>query len=170
MRTTFLSRLLSKAAFVSPGGYSVRPALQRWRGVRLGKNVWVAQYVYFDELHPDAIHIGDNCTIGLRCSIFTHFYWGPRKQTEGVREVRIEKDVFIGPHCVILPGVTVGEGSVIQAGCTVTRNVPAHTFWGPSAAGPLAQVTVPLTPEHGYEKYIWGLRPAAAKRRGSSTR
>lgn len=161
MQMTILNRLLNRIAFVCPGGYSVRPRLQRWRGARIGARVWIAQYVYFDELHAEAIEIGDNCTIGLRSSIITHFYWGPRKKDGGVRQVRIEKDVFVGPHCVILPGVTVGEGAVIHAGCAVTRNVPPHTFWGPPAAAPLAQATVPLTPEHTYEEYVWGLRPVA---------
>ncbi len=169
MQMSILNRLLNRIAFVSPGGYSVRPWLQRWRGARIGTRVWIAQYVYFDELHPEAIEIGDNCTIGLRCSLITHFYWGPRKAGEGVRQVRIGKDTFIGPHCVILPGVTVGEGSVIHAGCAVTRNVPPHTFWGPPAAAPLAEVTVPLTPAHTYEEYLWGLRPFGDRNRAQDS-
>ena len=144
---------------VGPGGYKVRPKIHAFRGVNMGNNVWVSQYVYIDELHPEAVSIGNNCTIGLRTSIFTHFYWGPRKAENGYKEVVIEDDVFIGPHCLILPGVRVGKGAVIKGGTTLTRNVPPNTFWGPPDSGPIAKVTVPLTSEHSYDEFIRGLRP-----------
>jgi acetyltransferase-like isoleucine patch superfamily enzyme len=38
----------------------------------------------------------------------------------------VESDGFIGPHCVILPNVRIGEGAVIRAGTVASRNVP-HT-------------------------------------------
>jgi acetyltransferase-like isoleucine patch superfamily enzyme len=104
----------------------VRPWLQRLRGVVIGGNVWIGQFVYIDEIHPTDVTIGDNCSIGLRTSIIAHFYSGPRKPGGGGKVV-IERDVFIGPHCVILPNVRIGEGAVIRAGTVVSRNVPAHT-------------------------------------------
>ncbi len=39
--------------------------------------------------------------------------------------VCIEDDVFIGMHCIILKGVTIGEGSIIGAGSVVTKDIPA---------------------------------------------
>jgi len=152
-----LCRLAGKIAFVAPGGFSSRPWLQRLRGVAIGKNVWIGQFVYLDELHPSDVTIGDNCTIGLRTSIIAHFYSGPRRPV-GNGKVVIEKDVFIGPHCVILPNVRIGEGAVIRAGSVVGRNVPPHTFWGPPAAEALGEVTVPLTPEHTYNEFLAGLK------------
>ena len=94
-----LGRLIAKIALFAPGGFSVRPWLQRLRGVVIGKNVWISQFVYVDEIHPEDVSIGDNCVIGLRTSIISHFYSGPRKPM-GNGKVVIEKDVFIGPHCV----------------------------------------------------------------------
>ena len=139
------SRILHKIATIAPGGYRVRPILHRLRGVKIDENVWISQFVYFDEIHPEAISIGKNCSIGLKTSIITHLYWGPRKFTKACKEVVIEKDVFVGPHCLILPGVRIGEGAVIKGGAILTRNVPAHTFWGPPESGPLAMATIPLT-------------------------
>jgi acetyltransferase-like isoleucine patch superfamily enzyme len=152
-----LSRLAGRLAFIAPGGFSVRPWLHRLRGAAIGKNVWISQFVYLDELHPSDVTIGDNCTIGLRTSLISHFYSGPRRPV-GNGKVVIEKDVFIGPHCVILPNVTIGEGAVIRAGTVVSRNVPPHTFWGPPAAEALGTVTVPLTSEHSYEDFMGGLK------------
>ena len=153
-----LGTVLSRLALFVPGGASARPRLQRWRGVAVGRNVWIGLYVYIDDIHPEALSIGDNCTIGIRTSIITHFYWGPRQQVSNGKVV-IENDVFIGPHCVILPNVTIGEGAVIQAGSVVTRSVPAHTFWGAPPAGPLGVATVPLTSAHGFATFLRGLRP-----------
>ena len=72
--------LLRRLAYSVPGGYRLRPFLHRLRGVKIGKNVWISQYVYIDEIHPEAISIGDNTTIGIRTSIVADFYWGPRKR------------------------------------------------------------------------------------------
>ncbi len=129
LNSGLIGRLLHKVAFVAPGGGSLRPWLHRLRGAKIGTNVWIAQLVYLDELHPGDVEIGDNCTIGYRTSIFTHFYWGRRRSTSSGRVI-IEKNVFIGPHCVILPNVRIGEGAVIRAGTVVSRNVPAHAVWG----------------------------------------
>jgi carbonic anhydrase/acetyltransferase-like protein (isoleucine patch superfamily) len=67
--------------------------------------------------------------------------------------------VFIGPHCVILPNVRIGRGAVVQAGSVVSANVPPGVLWGPSASGPLAAATVPLTSAAGYDGFLRGLKP-----------
>lgn len=158
MWPNIIGRLLHKLAFVLPGGYSLRPWLHRIRGSRIGKGVWISQLVYIDELYPEAVTIGENSTIGLRTSIFTHFHWGQRREG-GYSEVVIGKDVFIGPHCLILPNVHIGDGAVIKGGTVVTKDVPPYTFFGPAPAVALGKVTVPLTPEHDYKEFIRGLRP-----------
>jgi heptaprenylglycerol acetyltransferase len=157
MLPVLFSRLAGRIAFLAPGGFSFRPWLQRLRGVVIGRNVWIGQLVYIDEIHPTDVTIGDNCTIGLRTSIISHFYSGPRRSTSNGKVV-IEKDVFIGPHCVILPNVRICEGAVIRAGTVVSRNVPPHTFWGPPPAEALGVATIPLTPEHTYEEFAEGLK------------
>jgi acetyltransferase-like isoleucine patch superfamily enzyme len=44
--------------------------------------------------------------------------------------VHIGNDVWIGTKCVILPGVTIGDGAVIAAGAVVNRDVPAGAIVG----------------------------------------
>jgi acetyltransferase-like isoleucine patch superfamily enzyme len=133
------------------------------RGAIIGNNVWISQYVYIDELHPEGVIIHDNCTIGIRSSIITHTYWGKRRNKGGFKEVVIERNTYIGPHCLILPGAVIGEGAVIKGGTTVTGHVPPFTFWGCPKPGPLARITVPMTPEHEYEDFVRGLRPMIKK-------
>ena len=163
MFSNLFNRFLHKLAFIIPGGYTVRPQIHRIRGVKIGKNVWISQYVYIDELHPEGVFIGDNCSIGIRTTILTHMYWGSRKSQNGFNRVIIEKNTFVGPHCLILPGVRIGEGAVVKGGSVVTRDVPAFTFWGPPAPGPLGRITVPLTHEHSHDDFIRGLRPVRKK-------
>ena len=71
----------------------------------------------------------------------------------------IERDVFIGAHCLILPGVKIGQGAVIKGGSVLTSDVPPFTFWGPPQAGPLGRITVPLIPDRTYKEFVRGLRP-----------
>jgi acetyltransferase-like isoleucine patch superfamily enzyme len=163
-----INRILHKLAYVMPGGYTIRVWLHKGRGVKIGSGVWISQFVYIDELHPEGVSIGDNCTIGLRTSIFTHFYWGRRKSVNGYKEVVLEKNVYVGPHCLILPGVRIGEGAVIKGGSVISRDVPPFTFWGPPPSGPLGRVTVPLTPGHSYDEFVKGLRPIRNKKADSS--
>lgn len=43
-------------------------------------------------------------------------------------ETKIEKGVSIGSGATILPGVTIGENSIIGAGCVVTKDVPPNVM------------------------------------------
>lgn len=40
----------------------------------------------------------------------------------------IEDDVWVGGGSIILPGVTIGQGSIIGAGSVVTKDVPSYTI------------------------------------------
>jgi acetyltransferase-like isoleucine patch superfamily enzyme len=57
------------------------------------------------------------------------------------KRVVIEDDVWIGPNAVILKGVRIGAGSVIEAGALVTRDIPA----GSRVVGNPAQVVGEVT-------------------------
>ena len=39
--------------------------------------------------------------------------------------IKIEDDVWIGAHCIVLKGVTIGARSIIGAGSVVTKDIPA---------------------------------------------
>jgi galactoside O-acetyltransferase len=47
--------------------------------------------------------------------------------------ITIEDDVWIGMNCIILKGVTIGQGAIIGAGSVVTHDVPA---WSVVAGNP----------------------------------
>jgi acetyltransferase-like isoleucine patch superfamily enzyme len=158
MIKNLFGRFLHAMAFFLPSGKKLRPWLHRMRGVKMGKNVWISKLVYIDENHPEAIEIGDNCTIGFRTTIFSHFYFGPRRKVISERVV-IGNNVFIGPHCLILPNVTIGDNAVIMGGAVISRNVPPNTMWGPPATEMISKVTIPLTEDNSYSDFLEGIRP-----------
>lgn len=52
--------------------------------------------------------------------------------------------VWLGPRCMVLPGVTVGEGAVVAAGAVVTKNVEPYTLVGGVPAQKIAGRTKEL--------------------------
>jgi acetyltransferase-like isoleucine patch superfamily enzyme len=47
-----------------------------------------------------------------------------------VKDVVIEDNVWLGNNVIVLPGVTIGEGAVIQAGSVVVKDIPALSVAG----------------------------------------
>ena len=93
----------------------------------IGSNTWIGAQVFLDARD---LQIGSNVGLGPGCRILGSSHTGepvdrPIIQTDlSVLPVRIEDDADIGINAVILPGVTVGRGSIIGAGAVVTVDVP----------------------------------------------
>ena len=129
----FLFRFfLDKVAFFCPIK-SWRTSIHRWRGVNIGKGVYIGHEVMFDRVFTDQIFIGDNTSIGDRTIITAHanipsetilkkIY--PRQ----VMQTKIGKGVWIMPNVTIAPGVTIGDESVIATGSVVTKDVPSRVL------------------------------------------
>ncbi|WP_317044011.1 acyltransferase [Croceivirga radicis] len=85
-----------------------------------------------------SISIGSNCLIAANCQIFDSnghdlCMEEPSKRigTKGTsKPIVIEANVWLGVGVVVLPGVTIGEGSVISANSVVHKNIPANTIAG----------------------------------------
>lgn len=80
------------------------------------------------------ITIGENCKIAWDVIIMDSDLH-PLNSTSIVNKpVIIGERVWIGCRCIILKGVTIGDGAVIAAGSVVTKNIPPSTIWGGSPA------------------------------------
>lgn len=101
-----------------------------------GSNIYVGDRVFFNFnctiLDPAKVTIGDRCFFGPNVQIYTASHpLDKHERAQGVEtahEIYIGNDVWVGGGAILLPGVHVGEGSVIGAGSVVTRNIPANTF------------------------------------------
>lgn len=79
--------------------------------------------------------IGDDVLMGPRVLIYTSNHGIKqgtliRLQPDEPAPVRIGNDVWIGARCIILPGVTIGDGAVVAAGAVVTKDVPPNAIVG----------------------------------------
>lgn len=81
------------------------------------------------------VFIGSNFHSGIECMIITDFhnYEGeaiPYDDTVISKEVEIGDNVWIGNRVIILGGVHIGEGAIIQAGSVVVSNIPKYGIAG----------------------------------------
>lgn len=80
--------------------------------------------------------IGDNFHSGTECRMITSFhnYDSDDKIPYGFENINktvvIEDNVWIGDRVLILGGVTLGEGCIIQAGSTVCKDIPKYAIAG----------------------------------------
>jgi acetyltransferase-like isoleucine patch superfamily enzyme len=110
----------------------------RLRGVRIGKNVYIVQGSFLEESRPWLITIEDDVRIGAGVTIVTHdaiYHNFDTRLPIRYGPVILKKGCILAPRSTILPGVCVGERSLVAPGAVVLRDVPAGTIVsGPTAA------------------------------------
>ncbi|MBP1043588.1 sugar O-acetyltransferase [Vagococcus sp. BWB3-3] len=78
------------------------------------------------------ITIGKNCLIGPNCGMYTATHaLDPIERRTGIETalpIVIEDDVWLGGDVTILPGVTIGKGSIIGAKSLVNKDIPANVI------------------------------------------
>ena len=127
-----LGRLLRILAWLAPV-YQFRSSVYRKCGVKIGKNVYIGFLVMMDGEYPEYIEIRDEASIGPGVTIMAHSSGSPFHQRHGIfyekpRKVIIERGAWLASGSIILPGVNVGEGSIVAAGSVVNRDVPSYTL------------------------------------------
>lgn len=102
--------------------------------LQIGNNTWIGQDCFFHS--GGGIVIGNEVGIGPKVSILTSQH-RPEDSREAVlfsplefKPVVLEDGCDIGVNSTILPGVTIGKGSIIAAGAVVNKNVPPYEIWG----------------------------------------
>lgn len=81
------------------------------------------------------IKIGDNFHSGQDILLLTEFhnYQGskiPYDETTILQDINIGDNVWLGDRVIILGGVTIGEGAIVQAGSVVVKDVPMCAIVG----------------------------------------
>jgi maltose O-acetyltransferase len=117
------------------GSVGVNPSIEHNFHCDLGYNIHVGDNFYAGYnctiLDMAEIRIGDNCMIGPNVGLYTagHSIEPKDRNKSGYAiPINIGNDVWIGGSCVILPGITVGDNSIIAAGSVVTKDVPTNSM------------------------------------------
>lgn len=114
----------------------VEPLLRIGDRVRIGRYCLVACVgsvtIEPDVLTSDGVFIGDSY----------HDYRDPvvpiaAQPMALPRDVVIGRGAFLGVHCIVLPGVSIGANAYVGAGAVVTRDVPARTVVAGNPARPV---------------------------------
>jgi galactoside O-acetyltransferase len=117
-------------AEIGEGCYIEPPFHSNWGGkhVHFGKNIYANfNLTLVDDTH---IFIGDYTMLGPNVVLAT----GAHPILPELREralqfnlpIRIGRNCWLGAGVIVLPGVTIGDGSVIGAGSVVTKDIPAN--------------------------------------------
>jgi acetyltransferase-like isoleucine patch superfamily enzyme len=99
---------------------------------RIGNHVWIGPQAYFDARH---IILEDYVGWGPGAKVLGSAHTGlpidvPVIQTDlEIRPVHVRAGADIGTGAILLPGVTIGEGSIVGAGAVVTRDVPDYAIF-----------------------------------------
>lgn len=99
---------------------------------KIGKNVFLEDNVNFNGMEISTggnVYIGSNFHSGKDCMIIvqSHNYEGeriPYDRSYINKDLKIGDNVWLGHRVIILGGVTIGEGAIIQAGAVVVSDIP----------------------------------------------
>lgn len=129
----------SSPSFNQIGGDTVTRLITSKGSIRIGNNVGISNSTLISQ---NSILVEDDVCIGGSCKIYdTDFHsidYVKRMMKPDIdirtAPIRIKKGAFIGAHCIILKGVTIGEKSIIGAGSVVTKDIPNGEIWAGNPA------------------------------------
>lgn len=100
------------------------------KNITVGKNVFINSGCHFQD--QGGITIGDGVLIGHNVLLATlnHDFSPKKRSTLHPAPIVIGENVWIGSNATVVPGVTIGNGSIIAAGAVVTKNVPENVVAG----------------------------------------
>ena len=90
--------------------------------LKLGKFFDIGEFTYINAQF--GINIEDNVQIGSHCAIYSHSTID--KKQGGVI---LKRNCKIGTHSTVMPGVTIGENSIVAAYSFVNKNIPDNQLW-----------------------------------------
>ncbi len=125
---------IGKKVFVADGA-SIRENVVIGDNVMVGRNVTIENNSTIGDgtkiqtgahITGECI-IGKNCFIGGEVSTTNDFFMGAKEAK--MKGPILEDGVLIGSNATLLPGVRIGENSVVGAGSVLTKDVPPNEVW-----------------------------------------
>lgn len=100
------------------------------KNIFIGENVFINCCCHFQD--QGGIYIGDGTLIGSYVVMATinHGQMPSQRSDNFPAPIHIGKNVWIGSHATILPGVTIGDNAIVAAGAVVSKDVPENAVVG----------------------------------------
>ncbi|MEI0611932.1 DapH/DapD/GlmU-related protein [Brachyspira pilosicoli] len=106
--------------------------------VEFGKNVFINKNCTIMDI--GGVVIEDNVQIAHNVSIITPNHDYNNRNILIPKRITIKKNVWIGTAAIILPGVSIGENSIVAAGAVVNKDVPSGTIVGGNPAKVIKEI------------------------------
>lgn len=106
------------------------------RHARFSKDLKIGNYsgIGKDTYVPGGVTIGKYCMLGPEIVFYTQNHNFSRTDIPmcqqgfgSFKPITIEDDCWLGRRVIILPGVTIGHGSIIGAGAVVSKDIPPYS-------------------------------------------
>jgi len=95
--------------------------VQGVEGIKIGEKVDIGAFTYINA--KNGVFIEDNVEIGSHCSVYSVSTIDHKSG-----KVILKKNCKIGSHSVVMPGITVGENSVVGAFSFVNKDIPDNVI------------------------------------------
>ncbi|MCX8464135.1 acyltransferase [Bacteroides fragilis] len=132
-RNEFLLKYCMNIVLLSPlNPLKVRPFILKLIGCSIGKNIFIGKDVFIDSGHADLIRIDDRAHVTARTVLLCHKrnlsnYYADDDYAQLpylTAPIHLKEGCSTGTDSIIMPGVTIGKGSIIGAGSLVTKDIP----------------------------------------------
>ena len=103
--------------------WCIRQIQVRLWGMDIHPSARIAPTALIDRTWPRGIHIAADCKIDEEVVILTH------DMSRGIyMDTRIGPRCRLGARSIVMPGVTIGEDSVVAPGAVVIRDMPPKSY------------------------------------------
>jgi len=113
---SFFARIIQK----------IRIIIYKMKGYDFDYSVIVERGLNLDRIYQQGIHIKANTLIASRVTIMSHDHCKRINNQPLLADVYIGKNCFIAVGAIIMPGVTIGDETIVGAGAVVTKSFPSN--------------------------------------------
>lgn len=113
-------------SFIAKIIQKIRILIYRLKGYDFDYSVIVERGLNLDRIYQQGIHIKANTLVASKVTIMSHDHCKRIDNQPYLADVYIGANCFIAVGAIIMPGVTIGDETIVGAGTVVTKDVPSN--------------------------------------------